>query len=322
MNDFFLHCSLYESQKRAGRIVMLPAGTFCTHLQLLSALRAAIPSGPPKTGVFGIRHGPRDYEIIPGTRNFKIFIKIRINDLKMSSEANNDKELYQAVNSLHDLDGNHDELGDNHLMTSVETPLRNDAFDLNDEEKIEKIESHFRAIMEVLGLDLDDESLRGTPERVAKMYVTEIFGGLNPANKPRARKFSNNYRYGDMILEKNIQVLSFCEHHFLPFIGKAHVAYISSGKVIGLSKINRIVDYFSRRPQVQERLTLQIADELEQALRTEDVAVFIESRHFCVSMRGIRDAASTTVTTEFRGAFRSEEQMRKFNDYIKTETKI
>jgi len=176
--------------------------------------------------------------------------------------------------------------------------------------------------METLGLDLNDDSLKGTPYRVAKMFVKEIFNGLDPKNKPEARTFSNNYDYNDMVMEKNIQVTSFCEHHFLPFIGKAHVAYIASGKVIGLSKINRLVDYFSRRPQVQERLTLQIADALSEAMETDDVAVFIDSKHLCVSTRGIRDVSSSTITTEFRGAFKEEATQRKFIDFIKTDTEL
>lgn len=216
-----------------------------------------------------------------------------------------------------------EEIGEDHMGSSELTPIRDDAFDKTDEEKIEIIQEHFAQIMHTLGLDLDDDSLKGTPYRVAKMYVKEIFEGLNPKNKPVARQFNNHYDYKDMIVEKNIQVSSFCEHHFLPFIGKAHVAYISSGKrVIGLSKINRIVDYYSRRPQVQERLTLQIADELQSALETEDVAVFIDSKHLCVSMRGIEDISSTTITSEFRGAFRKEETQRKFIDFIKTHTEI
>lgn len=215
-----------------------------------------------------------------------------------------------------------EELGEEHIGTSAETPLRPDAFDLSDEEKIERIQEHFAEIMKTLGLDLEDDSLKGTPYRVAKMYVKEIFGGLDPKNKPVAKQFNNNYEYGDMVVEKNIEVSSFCEHHFLPFIGKAHVGYISSGKVIGLSKINRIVDYYARRPQVQERLTLQIADELSKALETEDVAVFIDSRHFCVSMRGIRDVSSSTVTSEFRGKFKDEATQRKFIDYIKSKTDL
>lgn len=215
-----------------------------------------------------------------------------------------------------------EEMGDAHTSSSTETPLREDAFKLSDDEKIEKIEDHFRQIMETLGLDTKDESLSGTPYRVAKMYVNEIFHGLKPEEKPIVRKFSNKYNYEQMVVEKNINVTSFCEHHFLPFLGKAHVAYISSGQVIGLSKINRIVDYYSRRPQVQERLTLQVADELEKSLETEDVAVFIESKHLCVSTRGIEDRESSTVTTEFRGAFKNEQTQQRFIDYIKAETKM
>ena len=215
-----------------------------------------------------------------------------------------------------------DDLGDAHVGSSELTPLRDDAFDLSDNEKIEIIQEHFAKIMETMGLDLTDDSLKGTPYRVAKMYVKEVFHGLNPKNRPEARTFSNAYDYGDMVIEKNIQVNSFCEHHFLPFIGKAHVAYISKGKVIGLSKSNRLVDYYSRRPQVQERLTLQIADAISEAMETDDVAVFIDSRHFCVAMRGIKDHTSSTVTSEFRGAFKEKETQRKFIEFIKTNTEI
>lgn len=215
-----------------------------------------------------------------------------------------------------------EELGDDHIGSSELTPLRDDAFDLTDEEKIERIQEHFAQIMHTLGLDLTDDSLKGTPYRVAKMFVKEIFNGLNPENKPTARAFSNHYDYSDMVIEKNIQVTSFCEHHFLPFIGKAHVAYISTGKVIGLSKINRLVDYYARRPQVQERLTLQIADALSEAMGTEDVAVFIDSKHLCVSTRGIRDISSSTITSEFRGAFKDKTTQQKFIDFIKTDTDL
>ncbi len=231
----------------------------------------------------------------------------------MSKEKN-------AVDSLELNHTNAEEIGDDHISTSVKTPLRDDAFELSDGEKIEEIEKHFAKIMETLGLDLTDESLSGTPHRVAKMFVKEVFQGLNPKNKPDAKKFGNKYDYSDMVVVKNINVTSFCEHHFLPFIGKAHVAYYSTGKVIGLSKINRIVDYYSRRPQVQERLTLQIADELETALESKDVAVFIESKHFCVSTRGIQDRESSTVTTEYRGKFKDELTQQRFIDYIKAQT--
>lgn len=227
-----------------------------------------------------------------------------------------------AYNSLALKHEEEEEKGDAHTLTSVKTPLRKDAFELRDEEKIQIIQDHFRKIMETLGLDTKDESLSGTPYRVAKMYVEEIFKGLKPENKPVVRKFSNKYKYEEMVVEKNINVTSFCEHHFLPFLGKAHVAYISSGKVIGLSKINRIVDYYSRRPQVQERLTLQVADEMQDALETEDVAVFIESKHLCVATRGIEDRESSTVTTEYRGAFKNERIQQRFIDYIKAETQM
>tara|TARA_R110002096_G_scaffold39845_8_gene108716 strand:+ start:2079 stop:2759 length:681 start_codon:yes stop_codon:yes gene_type:complete len=215
-----------------------------------------------------------------------------------------------------------DERGDDHVGSSELTPLRDDAFEKSDAEKIELIQENFAQIMHTLGLDLTDDSLKGTPYRVAKMYVKEIFNGLDPKNRPEARTFSNHYDYSDMVIEKNIQVTSFCEHHFLPFIGRAHVAYISTGKVIGLSKINRLVDYYSRRPQVQERLTLQIADALAEAMGTEDVAVFIDSKHLCVSTRGIRDVSSSTVTSEFRGAFKNQATQQKFIDFIRTDTDL
>ncbi|TVR15400.1 MAG: GTP cyclohydrolase I FolE [Balneolaceae bacterium] len=215
-----------------------------------------------------------------------------------------------------------EEIGDNHVGTSIDTPLRSDAFSLTEEEKIERIEGHFAEIMHVLGLDLNDESLKGTPRRVAKMYVKEIFSGLNPKNKPSASKFDNKFDYSDMVVVKNIDVTSFCEHHFLPFLGKAHVAYISSGNVIGLSKINRIVEYYSSRPQVQERLTLQIAEELKRTMQTDDVAVFIESKHLCVSTRGIKDKQSSTVTVEYSGKFSHEDTKQEFIDYIQAETEV
>lgn len=209
-----------------------------------------------------------------------------------------------------------DELGDMHIATSVDTPLRDDAFDLNDNEKIELIQDKFREIMEVLGLDLTDDSLRGTPYRLAKMYVKEIFSGLNPANKPDVKLFENKYQYNEMLVEKNITFYSNCEHHFVPIIGTAHVAYISNGKVIGLSKLNRIVQYFAKRPQVQERLTMQIASDLKRILQTEDVAVLIDAKHLCVSSRGIEDVNSSTVTAEYSGAFKDMEKRNEFLKYV------
>lgn len=199
-----------------------------------------------------------------------------------------------------------------HTVYSNNTPLKPDAFDLDDETKIEMIEKHFGAIMNILGLDMDDDSLKDTPKRVAKMYVKEVFSGLNPANKPDITLFENKYSYNQMLIERNISVKSNCEHHFVPIIGKAHVAYISNGKVIGLSKLNRLVQYCSRRPQVQERLTVQIANEITKALGTEDVAVVVDAYHHCVSSRGINDADSSTVTSEYRGKFLQQETRAEF----------
>jgi GTP cyclohydrolase I len=211
---------------------------------------------------------------------------------------------------------NIDEIGDNHVMTSAETPLREDAFELDDDLKIELIEEKFRDIMNILGLDLTDDSLKGTPRRVAKMYVKEIFSGLNPQNKPKIALFENKYHYKEMLVEKDITFYSNCEHHFVPIIGKAHVAYISNGKVIGLSKINRIVQYFAKRPQVQERLTIQIANYLKETLQTEDVAVVIDAHHLCVSSRGIQDITSSTITSSFNGKFNSEQSRNEFLAFV------
>lgn len=209
-----------------------------------------------------------------------------------------------------------EEIGDNHYFTGIETPLRSDAFDLSDDEKKEKIAFHFKVIMEILGLDLTDDSLQGTPKRVAKMYVEEIFSGLNPKNKPKIALFENKYKYDQMLVEKDILLYSNCEHHFLPIYGKAHIAYISNGKVIGLSKLNRIVNYFAKRPQVQERLSVQIGEELKSILNTEDVAVLIEAKHLCVSSRGIQDDQSSTVTSYYSGQFKSDTKIQEFLNLI------
>ncbi len=209
-----------------------------------------------------------------------------------------------------------DEMGDQHVMTSIETPLRRDAFDISDDRKIALIEDKFRDIMEILGLDLTDDSLQGTPHRVAKMYVKEIFSGLNPANKPDIKLFENKYQYNEMLVEKNITFFSNCEHHFVPIIGRAHVAYISNGQVIGLSKLNRIVQHFAKRPQVQERLTIQIANELKEILGTEDVAVLIDATHLCVSSRGVQDVNSSTVTASYGGKFLEDATKNEFLKYI------
>ena len=213
-----------------------------------------------------------------------------------------------------------DAVGDNHVGTSSETPMRNDAFELTASEKIESIKDDVRRIMDTLGLDLTDDSLKGTPKRVAKMFVNEIFGGLDPEKKPSASTFENKYKYGEMLVEKNITVYSTCEHHLLPIVGKAHVAYISNGTVVGLSKMNRIVDYFAKRPQVQERLTIQIVKELQKVLNTDDVACVIDAKHLCVNSRGIRDVDSSTVTSEFGGKFKDKETKREFLDYINLDT--
>ncbi len=199
---------------------------------------------------------------------------------------------------------------------SIETPIRPDAFDLSDDEKVAIIEKHFEGILETLGMDLSDDSLKRTPHRVAKMYVKEIFSGLHPANKPQVTLFENKYRYSQMLVEKDIAVYSMCEHHLVPIYGKAHVAYISNGEVIGLSKINRIVKYFSKRPQVQERLTRQIAQELKETLKTEDVAVVIDAAHMCVAARGVEDVNSATVTADLGGQFKKEATRLEFLRYI------
>ncbi|QTD38531.1 GTP cyclohydrolase I FolE [Polaribacter batillariae] len=223
-----------------------------------------------------------------------------------------EKEFSEKLNGF-----SFEEVGDDHLFTGLETPMKPNAFEISDEEKKEKIAHLFSEIMDVMGLDLTDDSLQGTPKRVAKMYIEEIFSGLNPANKPKVALFDNKYQYNQMLVEKNITFYSNCEHHFVPIIGKAHVAYISSGKVIGLSKLNRIVQYYAKRPQVQERLTNQIAEELKAILNTEDVAVIIDAKHLCVSSRGIKDDTSSTVTSYFGGKFNNQEKIAELQNTLK-----
>ena len=218
------------------------------------------------------------------------------------------------------LENQFEELGNDHLSASEDTPLRKDAFMLDDATKIERIRENVRDIMLTLGLDLTDDSLKGTPNRVAKMYVNEIFGGLHPKRKPKASSFENKYKYGEMLVEKNITLYSTCEHHFLPIVGRAHVAYISNGTVVGLSKMNRIVDYYAKRPQVQERLNIQIVRELQEVLGTEDVACVIDAKHLCVNSRGIRDIDSSTVTAEYGGKFKQELVRREFLNYLNLDT--
>jgi len=215
-----------------------------------------------------------------------------------------------------------DAYGDDHIGSGATTPLRADAFELSNTKKIELIQEKIAEILEILGMDLTDDSIKGTPNRVAKMYVNETFGGLHPDKKPKASTFSNKYKYGEILVEKNITLYSTCEHHLLPIVGKAHVAYISKGTVVGLSKMNRIVQYYAQRPQVQERLTLQIVEELKQVLGTEDVACVIDAKHLCVNSRGIRDISSSTITSEFGGVFKDKETKREFLDYIQLDTEF
>jgi len=227
----------------------------------------------------------------------------------------NTKVIIKNENLLNGF-SNH-EIGDDHLFTGLETPMKKDAFKLSDGEKKKKIAVLFEEIMDVMGLDLTDDSLKGTPERVAKMYIDEIFSGLNPINKPKVALFDNKYQYNQMLVEKDITFYSNCEHHFVPIIGKAHISYISSGKVIGLSKLNRIVQYYAKRPQVQERLTNQIAEELKGILGTEDVAVIIDAKHLCVSSRGIKDDTSATVTAFYGGTFNTSAKIAELQNYLK-----
>ncbi|MGB2274125.1 MAG: GTP cyclohydrolase I FolE [Flavicella sp.] len=218
--------------------------------------------------------------------------------------------------------GDIDEIGDNHVGTSAETPMREDAFVLSDDEKVDRIQESVKEILLTLGMDLTDDSLSGTPKRVAKAFVKELFAGLNPENKPGLSTFENKYKYGEMLVEKNIVLYSTCEHHLLPIVGRAHVAYISKGRVIGLSKMNRIVDHFAKRPQVQERLTMQVVQALQEALGTDDVACVIDAKHLCVNSRGIKDIESSTVTAEYGGIFKNKETKQEFLDYIKMETQV
>jgi GTP cyclohydrolase I len=222
------------------------------------------------------------------------------------------KEISLSIPPIKPIDSDDDD----HFTSSWETPMREDAFEVNDEIKIDRIEGHFREIMNILGLDLTDDSLQGTPRRVAKMYVKEVFSGLNPKNRPTARLFENKYHYDQMLVEKDITFYSHCEHHFVPIYGKIHVGYFSSGKVIGLSKINRIVQYYAKRPQVQERLTVQIGKEMERLLQTEHVAVVVDANHMCVASRGVGDTNSKTGTAYFTGKFKEENSKREFLNYI------
>ena len=229
-----------------------------------------------------------------------------------------DKSFEHDIEILDSVRKKIEEEGENHFLSNIDTPIVDNAFDLSDDEKIDKIEKHFREIMKILGLDLNDDSLKGTPYRVAKMYVNEMFSGLNPKNKPSVSLFENKYDYHDMIVEKNITFYSNCEHHFVPIIGKAHIGYISSGNVIGLSKMHRIVNYYAKSPQVQERMTVQVINELKSALQTEDIGLIIDADHLCVSSRGIKDITSSTITVESGGKFREDKHWNKFLSLINT----
>jgi len=213
-------------------------------------------------------------------------------------------------------------IGEDHVLTSINTPLVKDAFAKSDAEKIEIIKGHFKKIMETLGLDLNDDSLAGSPERVAKMYVAEIFSGLNPLNEPKVSLFENSYKYKGMLVEKNIELYSLCEHHFVPIVGKVHVAYFANDNVIGLSKINRIVKHFAKRPQVQERLTVQIVEKLKEVLGTDNVACVIDAKHLCVNMRGVRDTKSSTITSRYSGVFNQNDNKTEFLKHISLDSKI
>ncbi len=215
---------------------------------------------------------------------------------------------------------NQDEIGENHISTSAETPMRKDAFELTDQEKMHRIERNVTDTLHTLGLDLTDDSLQGTPRRVAKLLVQEIFEGLHPDKRPRMSTFENKFKYGEMLIEKNIGVYSTCEHHLLPIIGRAHIGYISSGRIIGLSKLNRIVNYYAKRPQVQERLTKQIVQDLQKVLKTKDVACVIDAKHMCVITRGIKDINSNTITSEYGGKFKDALVKREFLDYIQMDS--
>ena len=210
-----------------------------------------------------------------------------------------------------------DDIIDDHVLTSIDTPLRRDAFKLDDDLKIELIEKNFKEIMHILGLDLNDESLKDSPGRVAKMYVKEIFSGLNPDNKPKPTLFENKFNFSEMLVEKNITIYSYCEHHFVPITGKAHIAYFPKNHLIGLSKLNRIAQYYAKRPQVQERLTMQIANDLKETLQTEDVAVIIDADHLCVASRGVNDVNSSTITSSYHGKFLNDDIRKEFISHIK-----
>ncbi|UAB82403.1 GTP cyclohydrolase I FolE [Marixanthomonas sp. SCSIO 43207] len=194
-----------------------------------------------------------------------------------------------------------------HVVTT--NPLRDDAFDKHEALKIKLITGKFKDIIEILGFDLTNDSIKDTPNRIAKMYVNEVFKGLNPKNKPKITVFKNEYSYHTPLTELNIPFTSFCEHHFVPIQGKANIAYVPKDYVIGLSKIHRLVDFYARRPQVQERLTMQILQELSLILETEDIGVVLKANHSCISCRGVQNLGSTTLTSVFRGKIENNSEL-------------
>lgn len=198
----------------------------------------------------------------------------------------------------------------NHYVTA-KNPLRDDAFDIDDGLKIELIAEKVKDIIDILGLDSTNDSIKGTPKRIAKMYVNEIFKGLDPKNKPEVTVFKNEYNYHTPLVELNIPFTSFCEHHFVPIQGIANITYIPNDYVIGLSKIHRLVDFYASRPQVQERLTMQIAQELSGTLKTSNIGVVLKATHSCISCRGVEDMGSSTITSFFDGKVQSDNNLKR-----------
>lgn len=192
----------------------------------------------------------------------------------------------------------------------LKNPLLDEAFDIDDNLKIELLTEKFKDIIKILGLDINNDSIKDTPNRIAKMYVNEVFSGLNPENKPEITVFKNEYEYNTPLMELNIPFTSFCEHHFVPIQGTANIAYIPNDFVIGLSKIHRLVDFYAKRPQVQERLTMQILQGLSSTIDTKDIGVVLKASHCCISCRGVEDIGSSTLTSIFWGKIKSDVSLK------------
>lgn len=203
-----------------------------------------------------------------------------------------------------------DHNGGSNSEVFIDNPLRPNAFSISDEGKIEQLTAKYGEIIDILGLDRNDDSLKDTPKRIAKMYINEIFSGLNPKNEPTIKLFRNNYKYDSPLVELNIPFISFCEHHFLPITGIANLAYIPKDYVIGLSKLHRLVKYYARRPQLQERLTQQVFSGLSKVLRTDDIGIAIKANHGCISCRGVDDQGSRTITSCFGGALKNDTSLQ------------